>query len=87
MRSKIIEASDGQLWLMASVAVLEPHELARTSRIPEIRENFGDVPLMKAMSGLTNRHVWVLDLSTGEGAAFRMGGLPQWDVQHASSRL
>lgn len=74
MQTKFIEASgngpSGGNWGKFLVGRFEPEELARRSKLPEIP---ADGSLL-GFTGWDPKMVWVLDLQTREGAAFRPGG-------------
>jgi hypothetical protein len=79
LRTRIIEAVQSKdrpgNWGKFLVGVPDI-EWAHGSRVdPDVR-----VPLLSAI-GWTDRHVWVLDLQTGEGAFFRLGGFAHADLE------
>lgn len=85
MKTKIIEASNGQNWGKFMLGRLDSHEWAARSQIERSPLAFGlddhpGVPLIQAC-GWTHKHIWVLDLQTGEGAWFKPGGYPKADLE------
>ena len=68
MRSKIVEATDGGLWLKAMVAVFDDDEWRRRVTLPGVES-----PGLLRTLGWTRRHFWLLDLATGNGAILQMG--------------
>ena len=73
MRTKIVEASDGILYLKAIVGVFDPGERSRRRALP----GGGNQHLLWKW---TLEHFWILDLELGTGAIFRMGGLASFDL-------
>ena len=78
MKTRIIEATNaegggGINWGKFMVAQYERHEWQWPSRI--------DHTSVIAGRGWTERHVWVLDLQTGEGACFLLGGSAENDLE------
>ena len=68
MRTKIIEATDGVLWLKAMIATFDDEEWQRTITL-EGEER----PRLLRHLGWTPSHFWLLDLATGNGAMLQMG--------------
>ena len=68
MRSKIVEATDGGLWLKAMVAVFDDDEWHRGIMLDD-----WSGPHLLLSLGWTRAHFWLLDLATGNGAILRMG--------------
>ena len=68
MQSKIIEATDGVLWLKVMVAVFDETEWQRPVTL-EGEER----PCLLRNLGWTPSHFWLLDLATGNGAMLQMG--------------
>ena len=76
MRAKIVEASDGILYLKAIVGVFDQEEWHRRRALP----GWEHQPLLGKW---TAQHFWILDLELGSGAVFKMGGLAHWDLDKA----
>ena len=74
MRTKVIEASDGILYLKAIVGKFGPEEWTRRRALP----GWSDLYLLPKW---TDEHFWILDLELGTGAIFRMGGLASYDLK------
>ena len=70
MQSTIVEASYEGLWLKVIVARLDETELRRKSALPNLPEGYGDRTLLRLMGNYPPDAIWILDLSTMEGAAF-----------------
>jgi hypothetical protein len=76
MRTRFIEAGqgpNGPNWGKFLVAQFEPGEWALHSHVDEAHG------LLRSQ-GWTERHLWVLDLATGEGAFFLPGGSARADL-------
>lgn len=73
MKTQFVEATNGPNWGKFCVAVFEPHELA-------VRSAIAPGESLIRGRGWSHGHVLVLDLQTGEGATFRMGGLASADL-------
>ena len=87
MRSKIIETTTGGLWLKVMVAVLDEEELHHPSALPYNQQHFPESHCSNLERQTTRDHIWILDLSTGEGAAFLPTCNPEWDTQKVSANL
>lgn len=74
MRVRFVEAVNGFNWGKFLVAVWEPEDWAYPGVHPEGYRS------LIASQGWTRKHVWVLDLATGEGALFKLGGLASADL-------
>lgn len=74
--TKIVEASDGILYLKVIVGVFSHEECQRRRAL----SGWGDQYLLGKW---TADHFWVLDLELGSGAVFKMGCLAQWDLDEA----
>jgi hypothetical protein len=79
VRTRFIEATqdaeNGFNWGKFVVGRWEPEEWARRSELPAAEGQ----PLIGGR-GWSARHVWVLDLQTGEGAYFLPGGMAEADL-------
>ncbi len=73
MQTKIIEATNRFNWGKFLLGKLD-HEWQ--ARIDE-----GRLLLQQLGWGQSDKRLWVLDLQTGEGAYFRLGGLARHDLQ------
>lgn len=73
MKTKFIEAKNNFNWGKFAICRFDPEEWARPSSVDAART-------VLRSQGWDPRHVWVLDLATGEGAFFMPGG-------HAGSDL
>lgn len=78
MKTKLIEATnekDGEHfnWGKFCVAQFDAEELAIPSKI--------DGRYLITTRGWTADHLWVMDLQTGEGACFRLGGCAPADLE------
>ena len=81
MRSKIIEATNGTLYLKAMVTAFGPEDWARPSLVS--REDGRERSLLQ-QEGWRRDHFIIQDLSKpGGGAMFMMGGNPQRDFARA----
>lgn len=87
MRSKIIESAIDGLWLKVLVAVLDQDELTKPSALPYNREHMPGRPILQLERKTTRHHVWILDLSTGEGATFLMDEPPEFALQKTFANL
>ena len=87
MRAKIIETTTGGLWLKVIVAVLEPHEINHPSALPYNTEHKPGVPLLQLERKTQTEDVWILDLSTREGAAFSPGQNPRFAMDKIHANL
>lgn len=73
MKTTFVEATSPQgNWGKFMVGVFERHEVERPSSVDGRSIIWG--------RGWDRGHVFVLDLQTGEGATFRMGGLAKYDL-------
>jgi len=76
METKFIEATNGpRNWGKFCVARFQDAEWSRPSAIS--KSAFGLVH----QRGWTSKHLLVIDLETGEGAIFRMGGCAKADLE------
>jgi hypothetical protein len=75
MDLKFIEAGNGFNWGKFAVGRFTQKEWETPAACQGAHE-----PSLIAGRGWTQRHVWVLDLQTGEGAAFLLGGLASADL-------
>lgn len=88
MKSKIVEASYDDFWLKVIVARLDDSEIRRTSTLPDLPAGCSDIPLLRLMGNYPADAVWILDLSTMEGAAFsNPGGIAEADIAKREARL
>ena len=88
MQSKIVEASYEGLWLKVIIARLDETELQRKSALPDLPADCRDIPLLQLMGQPPADAVWILDLSTMEGAAFsNRGGIAEADIAKRQARL
>jgi hypothetical protein len=81
MISKIVEVTNGFNWGKVLVAKFDAEEWAYRSKIERPREMGGGgfSRLLPAL-GWDDRHRWVLDLQTGEGAFFLPTGYAEADL-------
>jgi len=79
MRTVVIEATNedcgGYNWGKFLVGRFEPSEWARPSSVSDLELS------VIAGRGWTPKHIFVLDLQTGEGAMFLPGGSPSHDLK------
>lgn len=75
MQTKIIEASNGVNWGKFLLGRLGT-EWSRRSAYDK-----APMPLLARCGWTRDQHLWVLDLQTGEGAYFRLGGHAGADLQ------
>lgn len=78
MKTKIVEAAHSREsgnWGKFLIGVPDEAERSRKSAVSSL-----PAPLLH-QRGWSRRHIWVLDLETGEGAFFAHGGLAQADLQ------
>ena len=68
MYTKIVEGHLEPLWLKVIVGTYEPEEVKQNSALP----GYTDMNLMQAMGTTQPDDIWILDLSTGEGATFNL---------------
>jgi hypothetical protein len=73
MITKTVELTDLFNWGKFLVCRFDPQEWA-------MRSSVDNLPLLRAR-GWTERHLWVLDLQTGEGAMFLPGGQAAADLE------
>lgn len=78
MKTKIIEATQGKEkgfnWGKFLVGQMDTEW-----RVPSMVGTDSNAPLLR-QCGWSHEHVWVLDLQTGEGAFFRLGGYAPADL-------
>lgn len=73
MRTKLVEATNNNMnWGKFMIGQYEDHELAHKSAI--------DGRPLIASRGWDLHHFFVLDMQTGEGATFRLGGHAKYDL-------
>ena len=88
MRAKIVEAVYEGLWLKVIVARLDETEWQRPSAVPDLPEEYQDRSLLQLLGKPQPDDIWILDLSTMEGAAFsRRGGIPELDITKRKANL
>ena len=88
MRAKIVEAVYEGLWLKVIVARLDEAEWQRPSAALDLPEGYRDRSLLKLLGKHQSDDIWILDLSTMEGAAFsRRGGIPELDIAKRKANL
>ena len=68
MYTKIVEGHLGSLWLKVIVGTYEPEEIQHNSALP----GYTDMNLMQVMGTTQPDDIWILDLSTREGATFNL---------------
>lgn len=73
MQTKFVEVSNGFNWGKFLVCRFTREEWAIRSKVDEGSSLVGG-------RGWTPRHLWVLDLQTGEGAMFKPGGYAKGDL-------
>ena len=74
MHTKIIEATNGFNWGKFLLGRFDEQEASYRSVVSESGQ-----PLLREI-GWGASHLWVLDLQTGEGGCFRLGGLARADL-------
>ena len=87
MRTKIIESESEGLWLKIIVAVLEDHEIKHASTLPYNQTHMPEVPLLRLERNTQPDDIWILDLSTREGAAFSTSDNPQRAMSRIMANL
>lgn len=88
MRAKIVEATCEGLWLKVLVAQLDKTEWQRPSAVPDLPDEYRDRSLLQLLGKPQPDDIWILDLSTMEGAAFSSrGGIPEADIAKREARL
>lgn len=85
MLTKIVELTNGFNWGKFMLARFDGEEWRRRSEVDVAPVPIGrglgfGVPLLQQV-GWNHRHVWVLDLQTGEGACFLPGGNARADLE------
>lgn len=76
MRTRIVEAhGNGFNWGKMLVGAFEPHEWEYKSQVPGVEGS------VVRQQGWGPEHLFVMDLATGEGAIFRLGGLASADLR------
>lgn len=83
MKTKFVEAYSDGLWLKVAVATYEPAETSYTSRTPGAE----GLNLIRHAGRATPDDVWILDLSTGEGAKFLLNQGPEHQLRDISANL
>ena len=83
MRTKFVEAYSDGLWLKVAVATYEPSETCYTSRTPGAE----GLNLIRHAGHATPNDVWILDLSTGEGAKFLLNQKPERQLREIAANL
>ena len=74
MRIRFVEASNGFNWGKFIVAELEAEDWRYPGVHPPMAQR------LVASQGWDRTHAWVLDLATGEGAFFKLGGYAEADL-------
>ena len=88
MKSKIVEASYDDFWLKVIVARLDEAEIQRKSALPDLPDEYGDRSLLRLMGNYPADAIWILDLSTMEGAAFApRQGIAEADIAKRKANL
>jgi hypothetical protein len=77
MESKIIEASNGGNWGKFMLLRFTPQEYLYRSALPD---GLGNEGAFLKLRWDYQRHILIVDLETGEGAMFRLGGVPAADL-------
>ena len=83
MYTKIVEAHLDPFWLKVIVGTYEPHEVAHNSALP----GYQDLNLMRHCEKANPDDIWILDLSTGEGANFRLDEEAKYRIQDMKANL
>ena len=83
MKTKFVEAYSDGLWLKVAVATYEPSETNYTSRTPGTE----GLNLIRHAGHASREDVWILDLSTGEGAKFLLDQEPEHQLRNISANL
>ena len=78
MQTFFVEAGNGFNWGKFLVAKFDPEEWQRRAQFPGC-EDTGRMLLGRGWS--PERHHFVMDLQTGEGAMFALDGFPDYDLQ------
>lgn len=87
MKSKIVEAEWEGLWLKVIVAVLSDEEIGRPSYHPDNVEHAPGRALLQLERKTEPDDIWILDLSTREGAAFSSWADPTYAVHRVKAEL
>ena len=88
MRAKIVEANCQGLWLKVIVARLDETDWQRPSALPNLPDEYRDRSLLQLLGKPQPDDIWILDLSTMEGAAFSSrSGIPELDIAKREARL
>lgn len=80
MKTKIVEFTNTFNWGKFLVGSFDEAEWSRTTEIEHPPGVVSGISLLWRL-GWTPEHLWVLDLSTGEGALFRSGGNARADLE------
>ena len=83
MFTKIIEADDRPFWLKVVIATYEPEEIEYNSALPGYEDN----NLFRNCERAHPDDIWILDLSTGEGANFNLNDEPEYRISTVDARL
>lgn len=84
MKTRIIEGTNQTNYGKFMLGWFDAEEWAHTSHLSDVSDEY--VPNMERISviaarGWTQRHLWVMDLQTGEGAMFFPGGSAHADLE------
>lgn len=87
MDVKFVEATNGGNWGKFMIGRYTDSEWREPVMMPGCEEHFeiGDEiwtrPLVASQGWTRDKHVWVMDLATGEGAMFALGGFAHADLE------
>lgn len=83
MQTRIIEGTNEFNYGKFMLARFERHEWGHRSHLGDVSDVPDEMAERSVLSarGWTRRHIWVLDLQTGEGAIFLPGGSARADLE------
>ncbi len=83
MNTRIIEAHQDGQWLKVVVATFDIADIRYRSTLP----GYEQLPLLRVVEKAQPNSVWILDLSTGEGAAFDLDSDPNRQIEKIDANL
>ena len=88
MHAKIVEAAYEELWLKVIVGRLDETEWEHTSALPDVPAGYEDISLLQLLGKPQRDDIWILDLSTMEGAALSSrGGIAEAHIAKRKANL